>query len=76
MAWKARLRNGLVQYSAVRPPTPLQAARQLRGLDGGDWRTGISSGHPDAPADGGDFSTGALVTPAAAQVAEGGIFSA
>lgn len=76
MAWNARLRNGLVQYSAVAPPIPLQAARQLLGLDGGDWRTGISSGHPDRPADGGDFTSGALVTLPMAQLADGGDFSA
>jgi hypothetical protein len=75
MIWRARLRNGLVQYSAVRPPTPLQAARQLRGLDGGDWRTGISAGHPDRAADGGDFSSGAMVLWPTAQEADGGDFS-
>jgi hypothetical protein len=75
MAWKARLRNGLVQYSAIRPPTPVQAARQLRGLDGGDWRTGISTGHPDRSSDGGDFTTGSLITLPMAQVADGGDFS-
>lgn len=74
MDWRARLRNGLVQYSAIRPPTALQATRQLLGLDGGDWRSALSSGHPDRPVDGGDFDTGALVTLPMAQIAEGGDF--
>jgi hypothetical protein len=75
MAWRARLRNGLVQYSAPRPPSPLQASRELLGLDGGDWRTGISTGHPDRPADGGDFAAGTLILTPMPQVVDGGLFS-
>jgi hypothetical protein len=75
MVRPAELRNGVVRYSASQPPSALAAARQLLGLDGGDWRTGLSSGHPDRPADGGDFSTGAMVLLPMAQIADGGIFS-
>lgn len=76
MAWRVRLRNGLVQYSAVRPPTPAQASAELRHLDGGDWRTSLSGGHPDRSADGGDFSSGALVQWPMPLLADGGDFSA
>lgn len=75
MAWKARLRNGLVQYSAERPPTRTQAVQELVGLDGGDWFLELSNSYPHRSADGGDFHTGALVLWPTPQLADGGDFS-
>lgn len=72
MSWRARRVNGVVQYSAVRPPTPQQAVDELVGLDGGDLAWGYAFAHETRPADGGDFSSGDPVLLPLARIADGG----
>lgn len=60
--WKARVREGVAQYSFSRRPTQAEATIQLSGVDGGDIGTTTGFGYPTSVADGGDFNTMAAVS--------------
>lgn len=74
LQWSLRLRNGIVYYNSANPPDAGLVVISVRGIDGGDFRSGIGKAWRGASVDGGDFDAGSRDGERFPQIVDGGQF--
>lgn len=73
--WRARVREGIVQYNYGMTATRGQRISEVSGCHGGDFASLTGLGYPTSVADGGNFGTMAAVENAYPAAADGGEFT-